>query len=1125
MADLQELFSRLRSSDKVNDNVNRSTSSTLPARPSNYQPPSVSATILSPPIHTPEPTSSAILSPKIPSPAQDPNAASLLNLLRFNAQQTQQSPMTALKNVSSNKPPHETRSVSSDNRTLLLNLLNQTKKTNDETPTKDNAALETQTESTPSRVLPPAQSTEFTPLSAFEAVQSREKESTPLRVFGSTQSKESTPFEAPRIAAKGSDIFTYVNPFEHLAASTPRNVSPAPVSHKKMRTGSTTKFQPSSEEKIQAETTTVKVSPDTNTEAVTVYNFPMKPFVSIYLQPRTTLPNVNPESIMDIVRLKKDFDQMDRCLATASQTHIVYALAKSGGYRIIRQDSGRDQQAFKNSTERLFNIQVKSYAGHEGTDYILATGVSGSIYWTKLQWTDEEEFIKQRVEDTSFVIKTPISPAEENPSTGTIKSRTKLSSRTPGVFAYSRSKSIFITSADLLSSQTYIDQASRLVNYNQYLDDQTLKISCSKSCKDFAFSGDDTSMTVLDKSGNIRFWNIKAVMSAAQSNQKTKIELKDEVLMFKATIPSDKISPCSIMFIDKERPCLKSIALRYLLVGFRQNHLLQLWDIALGKPVQEIHLPHDSDSDAICSVSYNPRTGIIAVGHPTRNSIYFIHLSAPKYSLPIMSQSEFIEMVSGNNSESIRPSSTAIMSGVRELSMSNKGQIRSVDMLVNPASTDSSKKGETPLFELYIMHSTGVTFLSIKNADLGWAPDNVVNNSEDAESSGIAKVEPLIHDVEESTTANKQVTDQKEAVVSTTEMPVGMESIVQKHTAGLLPPSRVSSSNRASSMFLPEAVVSNTIANAGGLTIVPSIEIPKPHHHAKHLDMNSHNTNPVQPANGVAKHSSHSLDLEFEKLHKRISDDRRVQDAAANARQDAILKLVSSTLTDNVEKSLSRIISTSIQDEVLPAVSDVFAAMVERRLVENLHETLTNIVPREVRDALPVALAAALKDQETLRMLAEPLADNLTPILAQIVNTMLPGVSQNMTATLQQHQSDRDAIIAKHRRDDLARIDHLTKVVTTMSEAMMITTNSVKGLEDQITLLQKQGSINSNTVDTNNIKEEDVTINDEELENITKFMTEGKFEDATIRVCLYLPICRDNSNTNYNLVDSINTSG
>src|SRR5699024_8732858 len=65
---------------------------------------------------------------------------------------------------------------------------------------------------------------------------------------------------------------------------------------------------------------------------VQVYNFPLKPFISIAVKAYTgKLAPLRDDGIMDIARLKKEFDQLDRSLTSASSDYIVYALAKNGG--------------------------------------------------------------------------------------------------------------------------------------------------------------------------------------------------------------------------------------------------------------------------------------------------------------------------------------------------------------------------------------------------------------------------------------------------------------------------------------------------------------------------------------------------------------------------------------------------------------------------------------------------------------------------------------------------------------------------------------------------------------------------------------------------------------------------
>jgi hypothetical protein len=94
-------------------------------------------------------------------------------------------------------------------------------------------------------------------------------------------------------------------------------------------------------------------------QTVIVYRFPMRAFASIQVNqmPPRRLYFAN-ELFMDIARLKKDFDQIDRSLVSASKNFIVYALVKKGGFRIIRQENGHYRQVFENHQERIFNIAL-----------------------------------------------------------------------------------------------------------------------------------------------------------------------------------------------------------------------------------------------------------------------------------------------------------------------------------------------------------------------------------------------------------------------------------------------------------------------------------------------------------------------------------------------------------------------------------------------------------------------------------------------------------------------------------------------------------------------------------------------------------------------------------------------
>ncbi|KAF2155999.1 hypothetical protein K461DRAFT_275065 [Myriangium duriaei CBS 260.36] len=1142
MADLQELFSRLKSSGGANGVSSSSSSNTGSQHPSNYQPPSVSSPIFSPPSHTPNPTGSAILSPKVSStPVQDPKAANLLNLLRFNGRTpSQSSPLAALQNVGSSSESPSAGDVATmsggpqlpkdqqgkgtgitasvgNAQDFLLNLLNQPSK-----PSTATSPLQAPQQSAQAGQPGIASSLAFND----EKPVIRSRETTPVRVFGSVESRETTPFNPPK-QSQSSGMFTYVNPFEHLSASTPRSKSPkgpiethalaSKVAASPVRTPGTDSEEPRlafkktrTVKEPAAASPVIKQEPGedipdswqnadstTQPKAVQVFNFPMRPFVSIRIDKSPEPGRLGGTGVMDIVRLKKDFDQIDRVLVTASQSHIAYAMSKSGGVRIIRQDSGRDKQVFKSSQERIFHLQIKEAHDNSASDSLLAAGINGSVFWTRIDLSEEDKFQGVNLEASGLILP-PISTQDENTSGSPVKTRSKMSSRHQDLFAISRGKSIHIVTPSVASSAKFIDSKSRVVDAVKYFQEKNLKISTGKACKDFTFSEDDTTIASLDKAGRIKFWDIKELSEAAKGQKRANIELKTSLLSFATTMASEKISPTSIMFVDKERPCVKGIALRYLLVGFKQNHSLQLWDLGLGKPVQELHFPHEKDSDAICSISYHPKTGIIALAHPTRNSIYFVHLSAPRYHIPNMDQAKYLSLLADNDPNLPKPESTAIMSGIRELSFSSKGQLRSVDMLANPASTNSDADGndtEEALFELYAMHSTGVTCLNIKRADLGWGPDNKVIKPNDAEQCGFVAISPISAAVENSSgseSAPKVANKVSDALADKSReaspaklprtLPVRSSGSLQGKSQGASPGNSRVASPEKSSAALPVKILTPLTSAPSPQPkddVVESIETPAEPVIEKHVNESSASrTTSLVDRTKDSEMFSDTLRTELEALYRRIEGDRRIQDAAANARQDAILKLVSSTLTDNVEKSLGKI------------VSDVLTSLVEGGLVQGLSQ--------EMKPGLNSAVKAALQDRECLQSLHEPLSQRVLASMDGLVRqTIAPMISQTIaqtvTTTVQKTMIEAEARIAIQRAEQDSK---LVNLVESISGSMQRMTTTLAGLQEQVSALQSQ---RPSDVPQSRSVVAVVDVVDEELDEVTSLMTEGRFEDGTIK--------------------------
>lgn len=904
---------------------------------------------------------------------------------------------------------------------------------------------------------------------------------------------------------------------------------------------------------------------DKNEERVVrVFNFPLRPFISITLKPDTgKLPAVRDDGIMDVARLKKEFDQLDRCLTSATAQYIVYALAKNGGLRVIRQDDGLDKQVFRFARDRLFNVALSNSASTSTNatkdQAIIAIGVSGTVYWAPVFRGDNDLFEMDTLESECLVFP-PYPASDENTSGGQLKTRAKPSSRHPEFFGIGRGKNIYIVSPQYAAHPSYgVSGSQRIVDTEKFFKERAMKISTGKAGKDFTFSEDDTVVASLDKTGRLRFWDIQEVGHTMDGSQPP--EVRVPLTTFVTGSPNEKSWPTSVQFIDKLRPFVKAVALRYVLVGLKQNHTLQLWDIGLGKAVQEVNFPHENESDAICSVAYHPSSGIIVVGHPTRNSIYFLHLSAPKYNLHPMSQADYIRRVADKDASLPKPESTACLSGIREISFASKGQLRSLDILPISKSMGAQRatEEEAGLFEIYAMYSRGVTCLNIRKEDLGWTLDNKIMEAIDALDDGYIEVkdlqtfpsyvvdEPSING--DSVTSSAQKPPAKEVArkvsdlavdplvnaASGTTSPVkplaklsadeqsevtsGTEKTKKKRKDKAKDVSKSSAAHDLSKFFTPATTTQPPreeapVPDAEGQRSVAGANTEQPP--ATGLTISSDLIKEIQKSvsAGVVKEVSR----EFDGLQKRLDDERRAWDAASASKTDQILRLVSSTLADNVEKSLSRIITQSIEKQVLPAIVESASVAVGKQLEGVISSQFSQNFPRELSQRLPNALVRAVKQPEVLTSISEAVANisasRVEGEVAKLVqNVITPSVQaaiarQSETAIRNSEQLLQAEV--KHyeaqRQNDSAKIDQLVSAIHSLKETVDVMATSQSALQGEVAALQKQLGSRRESVPPQPVPAPQPPApvqhspEDLELADIARLASEGNFEEASVRV-------------------------
>ncbi|KAI0534529.1 hypothetical protein GGR58DRAFT_51308 [Xylaria digitata] len=856
---------------------------------------------------------------------------------------------------------------------------------------------------------------------------------------------------------------------------------------------------------------------------VKVFNFPMKPWISITMQdsfdePR---PQFREEVILDIARLKKEFDQIDRNLVAATESYIAYGMSKAGGLRVIRQEDGKDAKLFTDTKDRVFNVAV-SYTSDDGDippeESIIGTGISGTVYYIQIRGGGKDHLEEPHPEQYGFALP-PANTQEGDAPGGILKTRARTSATHPEYFAVGRGKTInIIWPAVVMQKNIFKPGHDRLVDTERLGKECALRINTGKAGKDFTFSQDDTTIVSLDKSGRVKFWDVRDLTAVDMNSDvrfpmpaHTSLEIKEPLMTLNTTPEGEKAWPTSVLLLDKQRPYQKRCALRYMIVGMKQNHTLQLWDLALGKPVQEFNLPHSKESDAVCSVMYHPATGMIVVGHPTRNSVYFLHLSAPKYTIKGLSQVDYIQKLVAKDSSIPEPDSTAVISGVREYSLANKGLLRSLDILESPSCSSSSE--EPSLFDLYAMHSKGVTAMTIKQADLGWSKDNKVVLGVDATDGGLVKISklkelpstivPEPHAAEEPAAPIKIATrsSAKEITPShTTSSNSGQEahkragesgaphlqnerkeSDVPATTANQLDKSEKKARKKrekaaaaaaaAAEKLAAENTQSNASSNSPRADTLPNSKNTEPRAITSPLLQPAMSADSIQSAmrqisTGLGEKLTAVVTHELKDHRIKIESEFRNRSDSYAKSQKELLELVSSVLNENIQAVLSRTISDQFEDSVVPHLSGLIMKTIETQIDSKLGGKVSHSVNNQLQKTLPHAVTHALQKADLTKSISERLAstvaldmeesfrETLVSSITPIFSDMAVSASRSLVQDVQRRTSEQIQEFEERHIVDTQKIDQLTAVVSKLSDTVSEMAAAQTRFQEQLVQMQ-----------------------------------------------------------------------
>lgn len=848
------------------------------------------------------------------------------------------------------------------------------------------------------------------------------------------------------------------------------------------------------------------------TSPVKVFNFPMKPWISISIQDgaNDTRPVFRDEAILDIARLKKEFDQIDRNLVAASEAYLAYGMSKAGGLRVIRQDDGRDAKMFADTKDRIFNLAISSTPADQDItqkEAIVGTGISGTVYWVQVRDGEKDHLDDAHLEQYGFAL--PPSSAQEGGDApgGVLKTRARTSTNHPEYFAVGRGKSINIIWPSFVLQRNLIKPGhDRVVDTDRLAKECSLKINTGKAGKDFTFSQDDSVVVSLDKSGRVKFWDVRDLTAADEESDPrnpmpahTSAEVKEPLMTLTTTPEGEKAWPTSVLLLDKLRPYQKRTALRYLIVGMKQNHTLQLWDLALGKPVQEFNLPHSKESDAVCSVMYHPPSGIIVVGHPTRNSVYFLHLSAPKYALKNNpSQVDYIQKLVAQDPSIPTPDSTAVISGMREYSFANKGVLRSLYLLQNPAS--SSEGVEATLFELYAMHSKGVACLSIKASELGWDDDNKVINPVDATQAGVVSItklrppppqpqnqlpeegaaQPSIRlAVRPKETAPEPAPEPSTRKVAT---PPKHKDAKEEESAAPAPVEKPDKKGRKK-----KAAAEKAAAQAAALADREREAAQTNGHPPKVVATTTHEPAKASKSSASSSIFSQEVDTRINTMEKRLVEniassfqsglsglrqnldkDAKARDGQFEGSQLKLLGMVSEVLNENCQGVLAKIIEEEMEKSIAPRVGEVVTRTVTAELGNRLGSSVSQSVQKEMQRALPHSLDQALRKPELVKSMTDKMVHTLSAkideqLYAVLDDRIIPRFTKLATEAVTAcgkeilvNVNNQFNSIEQVRLKDMQKFEQLVALNTNMSETLNTMVTAQASFQEEILKLQTE---------------------------------------------------------------------
>ncbi|CAG8794309.1 24347_t:CDS:10, partial [Gigaspora margarita] len=199
--------------------------------------------------------------------------------------------------------------------------------------------------------------------------------------------------------------------------------------------------------------------------------------------------------------------------------------------------------------------------------------------------------------------------------------------------------------------------------------------------------------------------------------------------------------------------------------------------------------------------------------------------------------------------------------------------------------------------------------------------------------------------------------------------------------------------NKSAGKKSAEGVPKNGKSNAGGEKNRKATEILQDGTNIKVSGGKSYSGPEVPPTigqssttasgTGISPAQMQTILKEIKKMEDNIEDERIAHQAAETSRQEAILKIVSQTLSTNTTKLLESTIRNEVQTSVLPTLSKMVTTAVDKHAHKGMVDAVNKNIPAAIEKSVADNVQRVLAKTPVIESIAKGVSKSIRPVIEE----------------------------------------------------------------------------------------------------------------------------------------------